>query len=81
MASAGATVAPGSRVRVVRGPLTGRTGKVITLRPQDRKPIVRLEGGDEKLVVLPASAIESTEAAPLSSAAPEAAPARRRSLM
>ena len=81
MASAAATVAPGSRVRVVRGPLTGRTGKVITLRPQDRKPIVRLEGGDEKLVVLPASAIESTEAAPLSSAAPEAAPARRRSLM
>ena len=69
-APAAATVAPGSRVRVVRGSLTGRTGRVITLRPQDRQPIVRLEGEDERLVVLPASAVEAT-----SSAASEAAPA------
>ena len=54
-------IAPSSRVSVVAGALTGRQGKVITLK--EGKPVVRLEGGDERLVVLPASSVIVIEAA------------------
>lgn len=45
---------PQERVRVIGdGPLKGRVGRVITLRPKDRMPVVRLEGEGNELVVLP----------------------------
>ena len=56
----GAAVAPGSRVRIVRGALQGQLGRVITRRDEARL-VVRLEGGDAKLVVVPPSAVEAIE--------------------
>jgi len=52
----------GDRVRVVLGPLEGRCGAVLRLRESDQRPIVRLEGGEEKrLVVIPGHKLVALE--------------------
>ena len=45
--------AAGDRVRVVQGGLEGLTGVVLRLRAEDQRPIVRLDGPEKKLVVMP----------------------------
>lgn len=54
----GVTIAPGSRVRVVGGALLGQMGTVVLVRKDNGKPLVRLEGGSKKPVILPASSVE-----------------------
>ena len=39
---------PNERVRICDGPLEGLVGRVVALRPKDRVPLVRLEGGAEQ---------------------------------
>ena len=56
--SSAALPAPGDRVRVMQGELDGKFGVVITLRPADKKLIVRLDGAEKKLAVLPPRAVE-----------------------
>ena len=42
----------------MQGELDGKFGVVITLRPADKKLIVRLDGAEKKLAVLPPRAVE-----------------------
>ena len=49
---------PGDRVSCIED---GQVGTVLTLRPADKKIIVRLDGLDRKLAVLPRAALAKQE--------------------
>jgi len=54
-------VAAGDRVRVVQGRLEGQVGTVLKLRAEDQRPIVRLDGEERKLVVVPPGMLAATD--------------------
>ena len=62
-AAAEEALKPGDRVTCVGGAYDGRLGSVLTLRPADRKIIVRLDGEDKKLAVLPRTALSKGDGA------------------
>ena len=60
-AAAAPFLKPGARVRIMQGKLRGCTGKVVTLRPADRVPLVRLEGDDAQLVAVQAERLQPAD--------------------
>lgn len=59
--AAAAVLSVGARVQVVKGPLNGRSGKVVELRDGEGTTVVLVDGTGGKRVVLPAEKLAVME--------------------
>ena len=77
----GVSLRPRERVRVVSGPSAGKVGMILTLRPKDKMPLVRLDGDDKQLVAVPAEQLAPEDESAAAAAEEEEGPRKRTAVM